>query len=184
MLTQEEENLIQTSASERYKMGEEIVLCQKMLQLTDMASERRKALIAAKQLDDAACGYDFRLDTVGAQAPFARWLATDEGKEIFRAAGAGGDDNDKGSSLGHGSILSGEGKNICDKKRCKPHQGWYGIHTKDVKHQMKQLAADANRKLDRERAVRSAAVERRLRKTRENNQVHYYDADGDVMPRI
>ena len=170
-LTGEEDHLIQCSAAERYRMGEEIVMCQKMLQLMDFATERRKALIASKQLDDTACGYDFRLDTVGVQAPFARFVNSDEGREIFRT-----------NSLDHGSVLTGDEKNICDKKRCKPHQTWYGILSRDVKFQMKELAADAKKKLDRERDIREAAVERKMRKATEHYTVVRYDEHGNPLP--
>lgn len=170
LLTAEEEYLIQTSAAERYKMGEEIVLCQKMLQLLDMASEHRKELIQAKKFDDSACGYDSRLDTVGVQAPFAHWLSQEEGMEVFRAG-----------TLAHGVILVGDDKNICDKKRCKPHQGWFAIHSRDVRYQMKLLAADAKKQLNREREIREAALERRLRNAREGNRVSYHDQEGNII---
>lgn len=157
ILTEEEEGILKASAADRYRMGEETVLCQKMLQLLDMANDRRKSLIASKKIDDTACGYDFRLDQVGVVGPFAYWLnSSEEAKEIFKAG-----------SLDVGSRLTGDEKNICDKKRCKTHQGWFSIFTRDVKHLMKLLASDANKNLENEKLIKEAATERKLRKEAE-----------------
>ncbi|KAK2048446.1 PHD-finger domain-containing protein [Colletotrichum somersetense] len=171
ILTEEEVDILKTSAAERYKMGEEVVLCQKMLQLLDWANDRRKALVASKHLDDAACGYDHRLDQVGVVGPFANWLASDEGKEVFQAG-----------SLDVGGRLAGDDRNICDKKRCKAHQGWFSIHTRDVRYQMKLLAMDANKRLDKERLIKQSAAERKLRKDAENNYVQTVLRDGTLGP--
>ncbi|KAK2026702.1 PHD-finger domain-containing protein [Colletotrichum zoysiae] len=171
ILTDEEVDILKTSAAERYKMGEEVVLCQKMLQLLDWANDRRKALVASKHLDDAACGYDHRLDQVGVVGPFANWLASDEGREVFRAGG-----------LDAGARPAGDDRNICDKKRCKAHQGWFSIHTRDVRYQMKLLAMDANKRLDKERLIKQSAAERKLRKDAENNYVQAVLRDGTLGP--
>lgn len=144
-----------------------------MLQLLEWSNDRRKALIASKQFEDAACGYDYRLDQVGVVGPFANWLKSDEAKEVYKAG-----------NLDVGSRLSGEDKNICDKKRCKPHQGWYSIHTRDVKYQMKLLAVDANTRLDEERRIKEAAAERKLRKEAEHNTVQRVLPDGSLGPPI
>ncbi|KAF6823051.1 Set1 complex component spp1 [Colletotrichum musicola] len=158
ILTEEEEGILKASAADRYRMGEETVLCQKMLQLLDMANDRRKSLIASKKIDDTACGYDFRLDQVGVVGPFAYWLnSSEEAKEIFKAG-----------SLDVGSHLTGEEKNICDKKRCKTHQGWFSIFTRDVKHLMKLLASDAIKNLENEKLIKEAAAERKLRREAEH----------------
>ncbi|OHE91178.1 PHD-finger domain-containing protein [Colletotrichum orchidophilum] len=172
-LTEEEQDILTVSAAERKKLGEEVLLCQKMLQLLEWANDRRKSLIVSKQFEDAACGYDYRLDQVGVVGPFANWLKSDEAKEVF-----------KDGNLDVGSRLSGEDKNICDKKRCKPHQGWYSIHTRDVKYQMKLLAVDANKKLDEERRIKEAAAERKLRKEAEHNTVQCILPDGNLGPPI
>ncbi|KAK1969069.1 PHD-finger domain-containing protein [Colletotrichum sublineola] len=171
LTTEEEVDILKTSAAERYKMGEEVVLCQKMLQLLDWANDRRKSLIASKHFDDAACGYDYRLDQVGVVGPFANWLNSDEAKEVFKAG-----------NLDVGSRLAGDDKNICDKKRCKAHQGWFSIHTRDVRYQMKLLAMDANKKLDKERLIKQSAAERKLRKEAENNYVQAVLCDGTLGP--
>ncbi|KAK1493004.1 PHD-finger domain-containing protein [Colletotrichum tamarilloi] len=172
-LTEEEKEILTVSAAERKKLGEEVLLCQKMLQILEWSNDRRKALIASKQFEDAACGYDYRLDQVGVVGPFANWLKSDEAQEIYKAG-----------NLDVGSRLSGEDKNICDKKRCKPHQGWYSIHTRDVKYQMKLLAVDANTRLDAERRIKEAAAERKLRKEAEHNTVQRVLPDGTLSPPI
>lgn len=172
ILTEEEEAILKASAADRYSMGEQTVLCTKMLQLLDMANDRRKELIAAKQLEDAACGYDFRLDQVGVVGPFAHWLETDESaKKIFKTG-----------KLDAGSRLTGDDRNICDKKRCKTHSGWFSMHTRDVKHLQKLLADDANKMLERERLIKDAAVERKLRKEAERSTVRSFLDDGSMGP--
>ncbi|KAH0437493.1 PHD-finger domain-containing protein [Colletotrichum camelliae] len=172
ILTEEEEAILKASAADRYSMGEQTVLCTKMLQLLDMANDRRKELIAAKQLEDAACGYDFRLDQVGVVGPFAHWLETDESaKKIFKTG-----------KLDAGSRLTGDDRNICDKKRCKTHSGWFSMHTRDVKHLQKLLADDANKMLERERLIKDAAVERKLRKEAEHSTVRSFLEDGSIGP--
>ncbi|KAM0283517.1 hypothetical protein ACHAQH_002468 [Verticillium albo-atrum] len=182
-LTEEEELKLKQYAAERYQMGEDTVAYSRMLELVDMAGRRRAALIAAKKLDDSVCGYDFRLDTVGVRQPFAAFMATKEAQEIF-----------KQGSLEHGSVMAGADRNFCDKKRCKPHQGWYQIHIKDVRYLMRCLTTEANKKLNLEAEIRDAAVQRKLRKEREGNAVEYHgqyavqlggqaehaDADGPV----
>ncbi|KAK1990480.1 PHD-finger domain-containing protein [Colletotrichum falcatum] len=171
ILTEEEVDILKASAAERYKMGEEVALCQKMLQLLDWANDRRKALVASKHFDDAACGYDHRLDQVGVVGPFANWLASDEAREVFKAG-----------NLDAGSRLAGDDRNVCDKKRCKAHQGWFSIHTRDVRYQIKLLTLDANKKLDEERLIKQSAEERKLRKDAENNYVQAVLHDGTLGP--
>ncbi|CRJ96381.1 hypothetical protein BN1723_008615 [Verticillium longisporum] len=162
-LTEEEELKLKQYAAERYQMGEDTVAYSRMLELMDMAGRRRAALVAAKKMDDSVCGYDYRLDTIGVRQPFAAFMATKEAQEIF-----------KQGSLEHGSVMSGADRNFCDKKRCKPHHGWYQIHTKDVRYLMRCLTSEANKKLNLEAEIRDAAVQRRLRKEREGNGVEYH----------
>ncbi|KAF9879608.1 PHD-finger domain-containing protein [Colletotrichum karsti] len=171
ILTDEEEGILKESAADRKTMGEKTALYNKMIQLLDMASERRKTLIASKQFEDSTCGYDYRLDQVGVIGPFNHWVASDEAKEIFKAG-----------SLDVGSRLTGEDKNICDKKRCKVHQGWYSMHTRDVKYEQKLLAGDAKKLLDNEQSIKTAAVERKLRKEAEHNTVQRVNPDGTLGP--
>ncbi|RXG46784.1 hypothetical protein VDGE_01723 [Verticillium dahliae] len=162
-LTEEEEMKLKQYAAERYQMGEDTVAYSRMLELMDMAGRRRAALVAAKKMDDSVCGYDYRLDTIGVRQPFAAFMATKEAQEIF-----------KHGSLEHGSVMAGADRNFCDKKRCKPHHGWYQIHTKDVRYLMRCLTSEANKKLNLEAEIRDAAVQRRLRKEREGNGVEYH----------
>ncbi|KAM0323143.1 hypothetical protein ACHAQA_008993 [Verticillium albo-atrum] len=170
-LTEEEELKLKEYAAERYQMGEDTVLYTRMLELMDMSGRHRAELIAAKKFDDSVCGYDFRLDQVGVRAPFAAFMATKEAQEIF-----------KQGTLEHGSIHTGADRNFCDKKRCKPHQGWYQIHTKDVRYLMRCLTTEANKKLNLEAEIRDAAVQRRQRKEREDNHVEYHNSSGDQLP--
>ncbi|KAK3310875.1 uncharacterized protein B0T15DRAFT_386252 [Chaetomium strumarium] len=183
-LTAEEQNLLNTSATARYQLGEEIVLCKKMLQLIDMALKRREAAIAAgKGTAKDLCGYDYRLDSVGATHQFARFLQSPQGEAIFTSGRLDGPDtaalttsttinnsSAEEASAG-GSEADPQLTNMCTKKKCKPHNGWSAILTKTVRHDMKELAAQAKELLDAEQRVRDGAAGRFRRRLKEGNAV-------------
>ncbi|KAK4237386.1 Set1 complex component spp1 [Achaetomium macrosporum] len=189
-LTPEERTLLTTSATARYQLGEEIVLCKKMLQLIDMALKRREAAIAAgKGTAKDLCGYDYRLDSVGATHQFARFLQSPQGEAIFTTGRLDGPDtpsvttsttitnsnNNNSNSAeetgGGGSEADPQLTNMCTKKKCKPHNGWSNILTKSVRHDMKELAAQAKELLDAEQRVRDGAAGRFRRRLKERNAV-------------
>ena len=178
-LTPEEQTLLTTSATARYQLGEEIVLCKKMLQLIDMALAQREAAIAAgKGTAKDLCGYDARLDTVSATHPFALFLASPQGEAIFRAGRLDTTTNEPGGSGGGDADFS----NMCAKKKCKTHNGWSAILTKSVRHDMKELAAQAKEMLDAEQRVRDGAAGRFGRRIKERNEVVVLgggDTEGD-----
>lgn len=206
LLTPEERHLLSESAAQRYQLGEEIVLCKKMLQLIDMALKRREAAVAAgRGTAKDFCGYDFRLDTVGATQQFALFIQSPRGEAIFKAGrldppppsssslssftdnnstATNSDGNNQAGEPGPGPG-SDEGKGgeandpltagMCAKKKCKPHNGWSAILTKTVKHDIKELAAQAKEKLDAEQRVRDSAAGRYWRKMKERNEVVVYD---------
>jgi COMPASS component SPP1 len=60
---------------------------------------------------------------------------------------------------------------MCAKKKCKPHNGWSAILTKTVRHDMKELAAQAKEMLDAEQRVRDGAAGRWGRRRKEGNCV-------------
>ncbi|EGZ77463.1 hypothetical protein NEUTE2DRAFT_100394 [Neurospora tetrasperma FGSC 2509] len=213
VLTPEERSILDRSAADRYALGEEIGLCKKMLQLLDMAVKRREAAImAGKGTAKDLCGYDTRLDTVGAIHAFSVFLKSDEGEAIFKRGRMDaptdllallsesavhiksehededdeqdGDDeeDEEGSVNGVNGWDRRNGINgvpkidpltagMCTKKKCKPHSGWMGILSKNVKHTMKELAAEAKEKLDTETRVRASAAGRHRRKMKEDNRV-------------
>ncbi|KAK3939417.1 hypothetical protein QBC46DRAFT_148672 [Diplogelasinospora grovesii] len=89
VLTPEERVFLDCSASDRYNLGEEIVLCKKMLQLLEMALQRREAAMeagreAGRGSGKDLCGYDTRLDTVGVTHQFNTFIQTPAGEVIFR----------------------------------------------------------------------------------------------------
>jgi COMPASS component SPP1 len=184
-LTPEEQTLLATSGAARYQLGEEIVLCKKMLQLIDMALKRREAAIAAgKGTAKDLCGYDYRLDTVGATHQFARFLQSPQGEAIFSSGRLDGPDipsslttntgvnNNTAEETGAGgSETDPQLTNMCTKKKCKPHNGWSTILTKTVRHDMKELAAQAKELLDAEQRVRDGAAGRFRRRLKERNAV-------------
>lgn len=202
-LTPEEQTLLTTSATARYHLGEEIVLCKKMLQLIDMALKQREAAVAAgKGTAKDLCGYDACLDTVGATHQFARFLQTPQGEAIFRAGrldslpplppdttnttsttstttATDGDTNQHPPTVNPAAAAAAAAGNdsddpfphMCPKKKCKPHNGWSAVLTKTVRHDMKELAAQAKELLDAERRVRDGAAGRFRRRIRERNSV-------------
>ena len=167
------------------------------------------------------CGYDTRLDTVGATHAFSVFLKSEEGEAVFgrgrldaplemqallasqvRVKREEGEDDDHGheedddggdddgSSVDGGVNGRGHGRSngingdagggpkldpltagMCTKKKCKTHSSWMGILSKNVKHTMKELAADAKEKLDTETRVRANAASRYRRKMKEDNRV-------------
>lgn len=72
---------------------------------------------------------------------------------------------------------------MCAKKKCKPHNGWSAILTKTVKHDMKELAAQAKEKLDAEQRIRDGAAVRFRRKMKERNEVIVY-GEGTVSQEM
>ncbi|KAK5662913.1 hypothetical protein OQA88_6325 [Cercophora sp. LCS_1] len=173
-LTAEEDRILSASAATRLALGEEIILCQKMLQLIDMALKRREQAIAAgKGSAKDFCGYDMRLDEVGVKAPFQAFLQTPEGEAAFKA---GKLDTPLQMAEGEDPLTAG----MCTKKKCKPHVGWSAILTKNVKHSIKELTSQAQKMLNRERMIRESAAERSQMQRRENNTVEVIDWDTDM----
>ncbi|SPQ19476.1 23429968-81d1-4dbf-810b-feb5cf56b736 [Thermothielavioides terrestris] len=197
-LTEEERTLLTTSAATRYQLGEEIVLCKKMLQLIDMALKQREAAIAAgKGTAKDLCGYDTRLDTVGATHQFALFLQSPQGETIFKTG--------RLDSLPDGTTISSDPANnnnnsnpnpneptttdldttssapfqgMCLRRKCKPHNGWSSILAKGARHDIKELAAQAKELLDAEQRVRDGAAGRFRRRLKERNRVIVLDGSG------
>ena len=188
-LTPEEQTLLTTSATARYQLGEEIVLCKKMLQLIDMALAQREAAVAAgKGTAKDLCGYDLRLDTVSATHPFALFLASPQGDAIFRAGRLDALPTSTATTTKEVPAASGgdaaDFTNMCPKKKCKPHNGWSAILTKSVRHDMKELAAQAKEMVDAEQRVRDGAAGRFGRRIKERNGVVVFGeekGEGEAM---
>ncbi len=205
VFTEEESNFLGASASDRYTLGEEIVLCKKMLQLIDMAAKRREGAIAAgKGFTKDLCGYDYRLDTVGVSHAFSQFIQSPAGEAVFKSGrlempnppeSGTGDSNGHGPNDGSNATkaaaippgfgcdkgdLDPDTAGMCTRKKCKPHGGWNAMLTKHVKHQMKELAREAKDKLDGEERVRGSAAGRFVRKKYENNTVRMLESDTEA----
>ncbi|KAI1323409.1 hypothetical protein F5Y16DRAFT_383750 [Xylariaceae sp. FL0255] len=196
VLSDEEQAFLKTSAAERLALGNEIVQYKKMMQLLDWASERRQAAIEGGAFTKDSCGYDWRLDTVTARAQFAVWLDSAEGQAVFKAGrleapitttistttatdsattttaavedvGAGGDEKGKEKGGKENPLTAG----TCDKKRCRPHNGWYKLLMGAVRVLIKETAKNAAAKLDAEDTMRAAAAARFERRQLERNTV-------------
>ncbi|KAL6866810.1 hypothetical protein J3F83DRAFT_741278 [Trichoderma novae-zelandiae] len=160
ILTEEEREYLEKKANARFKLAEETLLCQKMLTLVEMVQERRRAAISAGRIAEDICGYDQRLDSIGARDAFAAFVKSPEGEAIFQASKV--DD-----PQGDGDEVRG----MCERKRCKIHSGWHKMLLLAVKYQIKELADQAAEVGEDERILREAAEERWRRRQAEKNWV-------------
>jgi COMPASS component SPP1 len=145
-------------------MAEETILCEQMLDLIDLAQNRRRSLIADGRFNDDICGYDYRLDTISARDAFAAFAQSPEGETIFSNKVMG--DPAEGTS----------GSGMCERKRCKVHYGWNKILALGIRYHMKELSAQAGELSEEESIVREAAGERWRRKKAEHNWVEVIEA--------
>ncbi|KAL7800094.1 hypothetical protein V8C37DRAFT_364058 [Trichoderma ceciliae] len=164
ILTEEEKENLDRKATARFKLAEETVLCQKMISLVELVQERRRAAISAGRFAEDICGYDQRLDSIGARDAFAAFVKSPEGEAIFQASKV--DD-----PLGEGDEIRG----MCERKRCKIHSGWHKMLLLAIKHQIKEMADQAAEVGDDERILREAAQERWRRRQAEQNWVEMLD---------
>ncbi|KAL7621554.1 hypothetical protein AAE478_008879 [Parahypoxylon ruwenzoriense] len=168
VLSGEEQAFLQNSAAERLALGNEIVQYKKMMQLIDWANQRRQLAIEGGKFTKESCGYDWRLDTVSVRYQFAAWLETPEGQTIFKA---GKLDTPLDPDLQGEPATRG----MCEKKRCKPHNGWYKILMSAVRTLIKETATAAADKLNTEEVMRQEAEARFERRQLENNSVQILD---------
>ncbi|KAI5921157.1 hypothetical protein F4810DRAFT_377154 [Camillea tinctor] len=165
VLNDEEQTFLQTSAAERLALGNEIVQYKKMMQLIDRANQRRQAAIEAGKFTKDSCGYDWRLDTVSVRAQFTAWLETAEGQATFKTDKLDAPLDTDGAT-GEPAV-----RGMCDKKRCKPHNGWYKLLMSAVRVLIKETATAAASKLEAEEVMRQEAEARYERRQLENNYV-------------
>ncbi|KAI0204269.1 hypothetical protein F4808DRAFT_373879 [Astrocystis sublimbata] len=175
VLSDEEQAFLQTSTAERLALGAEIVQYKKMMQLLDWANARRQGAVEAGKFTKDSCGYDYRLDTVSVRVQFAAWLDTPEGQAVFKAGKleaplANGHNEDEDDDDGN-AVVDATTHGTCDRKRCKPHAGWYKVLMGVVRVLIKETATAAAAKLEAEGAMRSAAEARYERRQLENNYV-------------
>lgn len=135
-----------------------------MLSLIELAQERRRAAITAGRFGEDICGYDQRLDTICARDAFAAFVKSPEGEVVFKTSKLG-------DPLGEDSEVRG----MCEKKRCKIHSGWYKMLVLGIKHQIREMAAQAAEVSEEEKVVREAAGERFQRRKAERNWVEVLD---------
>ncbi|KAI0440767.1 hypothetical protein F4803DRAFT_563578 [Xylaria telfairii] len=183
VLSEEEQAFLQTSTAERLALGNEIVQYKKMMQLLDWANSRRQSAIEAGKFTKDSCGYDWRLDTVSVRVQFAAWLDTAEGQATFKAGKleAPADNNNSTEDANANGVVVVAAdpaiRGTCDRKRCKPHAGWYKLLMGVVRVLIKETATAAAAKLEAEGAMRSAAEARYERRQLENNYVEVLSED-------
>ncbi|KAI0400415.1 hypothetical protein F4802DRAFT_585004 [Xylaria palmicola] len=185
VLSEEEQAFLLASTAERLALGNEIVQYKKMMQLLDWANSRRLAAVEAGRFTKDSCGYDWRLDAVSARPQFAAWLDSPEGQATFKAGRLEAPPPPPllllaSDSPGAGAVVSSDAasssgpadpaiRGTCDRKRCKPHAGWYKLLMGVVRVLIKETATAAAAKLEAEGAMRSAAEARYERRQLENN---------------
>ncbi|KAM7209674.1 Set1 complex component spp1 [Naviculisporaceae sp. PSN 640] len=174
-LTQEESDLIEKCATERFRLSQEMVLRKKMLQLLEMGLKQREAAIASGTLTKDVCGYDTRLNTVGVVHQFAAFISSPEGEAIFEA---GRLESPLSSEQPAGTTTAGT---MCIKKKCRPHNGWGAILAKNVKHSIKELTVQAQEHVHTETRIRNNAAGRFRRKQLEGNTVRVFDSPDDEV---
>jgi COMPASS component SPP1 len=175
VLTLEEQALLATSAADRASLAAEIVLFQQMLSLLDRANERHRAAVASGSCERDACGYDARLDAASAPAQFAAFLASPDGQVLFPQ----GPESPPTGPLPP-PVAAAEGEDgMCRRRKCKPHNGWYVIHSRHARFMAKELARESTQLLDREARVREAAAQRFLRRGQERFEVIHF-ASGET----
>lgn len=163
-MSSEERLYVEQATQHRQQIEDETVLCHKMLSMVEMARERRRAAIKAGKIGEDICGYDQRLDSIMARDVFAAFVDTPEGQKIFESSKLE-------DPLGEGDEVRG----MCEKKRCKPHQGWNKVLQAGVERRVQELASQAAEVAEDERIVREAAAERFTRKQAEKNWVEVLD---------
>ncbi|KAK8102843.1 hypothetical protein PG984_015989 [Apiospora sp. TS-2023a] len=173
VLSEEELAFLQTSAAERLALGNEIIQYKKMMQLIDWANQRRQAAIEQSKFTKDSCGYDYRLDVVSVRHAFAAWVETPEGQATF-TAGKLDTPIDAAGASGEGDAAT---RNMCEKKRCKAHNGWYKLLMSAVRNQVKETATAAADKLEAEDSLRQEAESRYERRQVENNWVEVISED-------
>ncbi|KAH8662070.1 hypothetical protein BX600DRAFT_512947 [Xylariales sp. PMI_506] len=163
VLSDEEQSFLQNSAAERLALGNEIVQYKKMMQLIEWANQRRQSTIELGKFTKDSCGYDYRLDVVSVRHAFAAWVDSPDGQATFTSGKL-----DTPVNPGDGDPAT---HSMCEKKRCKAHNGWYKILSGAVRSQIKETAAAAADKLEAEKVLRSEAGTRFERRQLENNWV-------------
>ncbi|KAI5467866.1 hypothetical protein BGZ63DRAFT_345003 [Mariannaea sp. PMI_226] len=163
-LSEEEIRFLDTAAKARFSLAEETLLCHKMLELIEYAQERRRAAIKAGRFAEDICGYDQRLDTISARDAFAAFVMSPDGEAIFKTG-----------KLGDPASEGDEVRGMCERKRCKVHQGWQKMLVLGIKYQIREMAGQAEEVAEEERVVREAAGERARRLGAEKNWVEVLD---------
>jgi COMPASS component SPP1 len=151
-----------------------------MLQLLDMASKRRDLALTSGTATKDLCGYDPRLDAVGAPVPFRAFLQSPHGEAIFSAGKLGPPPPDYEIYPPLDTTTDALMAGMCARKKCKPHGGWNALLVKNVRHRMKELAAQARELALMEERVRRSAAGRFQRRRVEENTVEVFDSEDDL----
>ncbi|CAK7275147.1 COMPASS (complex proteins associated with Set1p) component [Sporothrix epigloea] len=202
-MTVEERETTQTSAADRLHLAEQLVMCQKMLQLLDMAKARSQEAIKAGLVERDSCGYDQRLQHVGVQPHFQQFLSSPEGAALLAGDtlqapqldangqpidysktsrlknGGHADDNDAADAPG--LFLAKDAAGMCGKRKCKAHASWYSTLARDVRMQMHEFTRQATALRNNETRIRLAAVQRSFIKEHSACEVRYIgDSDNSL----
>ncbi|CAK7242355.1 MAG: COMPASS (complex proteins associated with Set1p) component [Sporothrix thermara] len=205
-MTIEERETTQRSAADRYRLAEQLVMCKKMLQLLDMTKTRSQEAIKAGLVERDSCGYDERLQHVGAQPHFQRFLASPEGVALFRGeklqapqfdadgqpidyaksrkvkkeGGSEDEDEDEDDQEAPNQETAG----MCGKRKCKAHASWFSTLARDVRMQMQEFTRQAAALRDNETRIRLAAIQRSFVKEHSTYEVRYVGDSNNSLTSL
>ncbi|EPE04463.1 phd-finger domain-containing protein [Ophiostoma piceae UAMH 11346] len=206
MLAKEERKTTEKSAVDRNHFAEQIEMCKKMLQLLDMAKARHQEAVKAGHIERDACGYDERLQHVGVQPHFGRFLASPEGTAIYHSeilsapqfdddgnpidsrtgplAQAGSRDSEDESDGGDDPEVLAATAGMCGKRKCKAHSSWFSTLARDVRMQIQELTRQIAMLLDNESRIRLAAVQRSFIMEHSSSKVRFVDGSTSSLSSL
>jgi COMPASS component SPP1 len=110
------------------------------------------------------CGFDRRLRW--SDEEFDAWRGSEEGEAAFKTNKLGPpNDQDQVDADGDANMTDGVeefGKGICQKRRCKQHEGWYKLHSQEFTYNRSDLQRSILRLAGEERSIRERAMIRHL----------------------
>ncbi|CAK7269573.1 COMPASS (complex proteins associated with Set1p) component [Sporothrix epigloea] len=207
-MTVEERETTESSAADRIRLAEQIAMCQKMLQLLDMAKARSQDAIKAGLVERDSCGYDRRLQHVGVQPHFQQFLASPEGVALFReeelqaprfdnnglpidycklsrsgnGEPADGDDGDNADD--NNKAANAETAGMCGRRKCKAHASWFTTLARDVRMQKQEFTRQAAALRNNETRIRLAAIQRSFIMEHSACEVRYVDDSDNSLTAL
>ena len=114
------------------------------------------------------CGFDKRLRW--SREDFDQWRSSSQGKESLKSGvltapnvdSLDGDGDSRMATDGGSDGADEIGKGICQKKRCKQHEGWYKLHSQDLAFDRSDCRRAMQKLEVEEKGIRERAMIRNL----------------------